>query len=153
VLDRKLVRAGIYPPVKALPSLSRRMKDGTGGDYTYPDPPALASQLYAAYAKAVQARVLASVVGERSSPKENGRRKPVAKPSCADQPGIRPRAVPLFPAPRYRGAAEPVKGHPIARYARAMAANPTGLWGSTSNSRFQGWMTLPEPSQGTCPRH
>jgi V/A-type H+-transporting ATPase subunit B len=40
------------------------MKDGTGRDYTDPDHPALASQLYAAYARAVQARVLASVVGE-----------------------------------------------------------------------------------------
>jgi V/A-type H+-transporting ATPase subunit B len=40
------------------------MKDGTGGKYTHPDHPALASQLYAAYARAVQARVLASVVGE-----------------------------------------------------------------------------------------
>ena len=40
------------------------MKDGTGGRYTDPDHPALASQLYAAYARAVQARVLASVVGE-----------------------------------------------------------------------------------------
>ena len=40
------------------------MKDGTGGKYTHPDHPALSSQLYAAYARAVQARVLASVVGE-----------------------------------------------------------------------------------------
>jgi V/A-type H+-transporting ATPase subunit B len=47
-----------------LPSLSRLMKDGIGGRYTHPDHPALASQLYAAYARAVQARVLASVVGE-----------------------------------------------------------------------------------------
>jgi V/A-type H+-transporting ATPase subunit B len=40
------------------------MKDGTGAHYTHPDHPALASQLYAAYARAVQARVLSSVVGE-----------------------------------------------------------------------------------------
>ena len=39
------------------------MKDGTGAKYTHPDHPALASQLYAAYARAAQARVLASVVG------------------------------------------------------------------------------------------
>ncbi len=64
VLDRELDRAGIYPPVKVLPSLSRLMKDGTGGDYTHPDHPALASQLYAAYARATQARLLASVVGD-----------------------------------------------------------------------------------------
>jgi V/A-type H+-transporting ATPase subunit B len=63
VLSRDLDRRGIYPPVNVLPSLSRLMKDGTGGRYTHPDHPALASQLYAAYARAVQARVLASVVG------------------------------------------------------------------------------------------
>jgi V/A-type H+-transporting ATPase subunit B len=64
VLSRDLDRRGVYPPVNVLPSLSRLMKDGTGGDYTHPDHPALASQLYAAYARSVQARVLASVVGE-----------------------------------------------------------------------------------------
>ena len=63
VLSRDLDRRGIYPPVNVLPSLSRLMKDGTGGTYTHPDHPALASQLYAAYARASQARVLASVVG------------------------------------------------------------------------------------------
>jgi V/A-type H+-transporting ATPase subunit B len=64
VLSRDLDRRGVYPPVDVLPSLSRLAKDGTGGTYTHPDHPALASQLYAAYARAVQARVLASVVGE-----------------------------------------------------------------------------------------
>jgi V/A-type H+-transporting ATPase subunit B len=64
VLSRDLDRRGIYPPVNVLPSLSRLMKDGTGGKYTDPDHPALASQLYAAYARAAQARVLASVVGQ-----------------------------------------------------------------------------------------
>ena len=64
VLSRELDRRGIYPPVNVLPSLSRLMKDGIGGRYTHPDHPALASQLYSAYARAVQARVLASVVGE-----------------------------------------------------------------------------------------
>jgi len=64
VLARDLDRRGVYPPVNVLPSLSRLMKDGTGGDYTHPDHPALASQLYAAYARAAQTRVLASVVGE-----------------------------------------------------------------------------------------
>ena len=64
VLSRDLDRRGIYPPVNVLPSPSRLMKDGTGAKYTDPDHPALASQLYAAYARAAQARVLASVVGE-----------------------------------------------------------------------------------------
>jgi V/A-type H+-transporting ATPase subunit B len=66
VLSRDLDRRGIYPPVNVLPSLSRLMKDGTGRDYTHPDHPALASQLYAAYARSAQTRVLASVVGEES---------------------------------------------------------------------------------------
>ncbi len=64
VLSRELDRRGIYPPVNVLPSLSRLMKDGTGARYTHADHPALASQLYAAYARSAQARVLASVVGE-----------------------------------------------------------------------------------------
>jgi V/A-type H+-transporting ATPase subunit B len=64
VLSRDLDRRAIYPPINVLPSLSRLMKDGTGGEYTHPSHPALSSQLYAAYARAVQARVLASVVGE-----------------------------------------------------------------------------------------
>jgi V/A-type H+-transporting ATPase subunit B len=64
VLSRELDRAGVYPPVNVLPSLSRLMKDGTGRGYTHPDHPALSSQLYAAYARATQARLLASVVGE-----------------------------------------------------------------------------------------
>jgi V/A-type H+-transporting ATPase subunit B len=64
VLDRDLYRRGIYPPVKVLPSLSRLMKDGTGEGYTHPDHSARAAQLYASYARALQARVLASVVGE-----------------------------------------------------------------------------------------
>lgn len=63
VLDRELDRRGLFPPVKVLPSLSRLMKDGTGEGYTHPDHPALASQLYAAYARASQVRVLASVIG------------------------------------------------------------------------------------------
>ncbi len=64
VLDRELDRQGVYPPVKVLPSLSRLMKDGTGEGYTHPDHPGLANQLYAAYARAMRTRMLASVVGE-----------------------------------------------------------------------------------------
>jgi V/A-type H+-transporting ATPase subunit B len=63
VLDRELDRADIYPPVKVLPCLSRLMKDGTGEGFTHKDHPDLANQLYAAYARAVHVRVLASVVG------------------------------------------------------------------------------------------
>ncbi len=63
VLDRELDRADIYPPIKVLPSLSRLMKDGTGKGFTDVDHPDLSNQLYAAYARAVHVRVLASVVG------------------------------------------------------------------------------------------
>ena len=63
VLDRELDRRGIYPPIRVLPSLSRLMKDGTGKGFTHEDHPALANQLYAAYARAMHVRVLASVMG------------------------------------------------------------------------------------------
>jgi V/A-type H+-transporting ATPase subunit B len=63
VLDREMTRRDVYPPIKVLPSLSRLMKDGTGKGYTHADHPDLANQLYAAYARAIQVRVLASVVG------------------------------------------------------------------------------------------
>jgi len=64
VLDRDLHRRDLYPPIRVLPSLSRLMKDGIGKGMTDPDHPALAAQLYAAYAQAGQTRLLASVVGE-----------------------------------------------------------------------------------------
>lgn len=63
VLDRELDRRDIYPPIRVLPSLSRLMKDGTGKGYTHEDHPSLANQLYAAYARAMHVRILASVMG------------------------------------------------------------------------------------------
>ena len=39
------------------------MKDGTGEGFTHIDHPDLSNQLYAAYARAVHVRILASVVG------------------------------------------------------------------------------------------
>lgn len=68
VLDRELDRRGIYPPVKVLPSLSRLMDAGIGEGYTHEDHPALAHQLFAAYAKTAKVRVLASVMGEQGLP-------------------------------------------------------------------------------------
>ena len=64
VLDRSLEGAGLYPPVSVLPSLSRLMKDGIGDGYTRSDHQALANQLFAAYAKVIDVRSLASVIGE-----------------------------------------------------------------------------------------
>ena len=64
VLDRMLQSQGIYPPVNVLPSLSRLMKDGIGEGYTRADHSGLANQLFASYAKVIDARSLASVIGE-----------------------------------------------------------------------------------------
>ena len=64
VLDRGMDATGLYPPVSVLPSLSRLMKDGIGEGYTRADHSALSNQLFASYAKVMDARSLASVIGE-----------------------------------------------------------------------------------------
>ena len=51
-------------PVNVLPSLSRLMKDGIGDGYTRADHAPLSNQLFASYAKVIDARSLASVIGE-----------------------------------------------------------------------------------------
>jgi len=73
VLDRELDRRGIYPPVRVLPSLSRLMDQGIGEGYTDADHPALAHQLFAAYARAMRVRTLASVMGEQGLPEADRR--------------------------------------------------------------------------------
>jgi V/A-type H+-transporting ATPase subunit B len=64
VLDRTLENKGIYPSVSVQLSLSRLMKDGIGEGFTREDHPILANQLYASYSKVMDARALASVIGE-----------------------------------------------------------------------------------------
>ena len=64
VMDRNLENIGVYPAVSILPSLSRLMKDGIGEGFTREDHADLANQLFALYAKVVEARSLASVIGE-----------------------------------------------------------------------------------------
>ena len=64
VLGRELSQKGIYPPVSVLPSLSRLMKDGTGEGFTRADHPDLSNQLFASYSAVMDARSLASVIGE-----------------------------------------------------------------------------------------
>ncbi|MDP4120509.1 MAG: V-type ATP synthase subunit B [Bacillota bacterium] len=64
VLDRSLQGQGLYPPVDVLPSLSRLMKDGIGEGFTRGDHSPLANQLFASYSKVIDARSLASVIGE-----------------------------------------------------------------------------------------
>ena len=64
VLDRNLHLNGIYPPIGSLASLSRLMKDGIGEGFTRADHKSVANQLFASYAKVIDARSLASVIGE-----------------------------------------------------------------------------------------
>ncbi|HOK80589.1 MAG TPA: V-type ATP synthase subunit B [bacterium] len=64
VIDRELHAKGIYPPISVLPSLSRLMKDNIGLNKTRDDHPALASQLFASYAKTKDIQAIASIVGE-----------------------------------------------------------------------------------------
>ncbi|MDP2923181.1 MAG: V-type ATP synthase subunit B [Candidatus Omnitrophota bacterium] len=64
VLEREMHARGIYPPIAGLPSLSRLMKDNIGEGLTREDQPALASQLFACYAKVKDIRALASIIGE-----------------------------------------------------------------------------------------
>lgn len=64
ILSRDLVQQGIYPPISVLPSLSRLMKDAIGEGLTRRDHPNLVLQLYASYARAQEARSLASLIGE-----------------------------------------------------------------------------------------
>jgi V/A-type H+-transporting ATPase subunit B len=63
VLSRELHNEGISPPINIPPSLSRLMKDGIGKDYTREDHPRVASQIYASYARALEVRNLASIIG------------------------------------------------------------------------------------------
>ena len=64
VLDRGLFQKEVYPPINVLPSLSRLMSDGIGEGRTREDHQNLANQLYALYAQAKRAEVLASIIGE-----------------------------------------------------------------------------------------
>ena len=62
--DRGRDASGVYPPISDLPSLSRLMKDGIGEGFTREDHSAVSNQLFAAYSKVMDARSLASVIGE-----------------------------------------------------------------------------------------
>ena len=64
VFDRNMHGSGIYPPINALQSLSRLMKDGIGEGMTRADHPHLSNQLFASYSHVQDVRNLASVIGE-----------------------------------------------------------------------------------------
>ncbi|HET6966108.1 MAG TPA: V-type ATP synthase subunit B [Acidimicrobiales bacterium] len=64
VLSAELHRAGIYPPVDELSSLSRLMRHGAGPGRTREDHLEVAAQLVAAQARARDARDLGELVGQ-----------------------------------------------------------------------------------------
>ena len=64
VLSRDLQRRGIYPPIDALPCLSRLMNAGIGKDKTRQDHRGVADQLYSFYAQGRDLRRLVAIIGE-----------------------------------------------------------------------------------------
>ncbi len=64
ILSRELHRAGLYPPIDVLPSLSRLKDKGIGDGKTREDHANVTSQLFAAYAKGKEAKELAVILGE-----------------------------------------------------------------------------------------
>jgi len=66
ILSRDLSNKQIAPPINPLLSLSRLMNEGIGSDKTREDHGQLANQLFAAYAKGVKLRQLASIAGKEA---------------------------------------------------------------------------------------
>ena len=64
ILSRDLQRAGIYPPIDVLPSLSRLKDKGTGEGKTREDHSGTMNQLFAAYSAGKSAKELMSILGE-----------------------------------------------------------------------------------------
>jgi V/A-type H+/Na+-transporting ATPase subunit B len=65
-VSRDLDRAGIYPPIDVLESLSRLMNQGIGPKRTREDHRGMADQLYASYAQGKDIRALSAIVGEEA---------------------------------------------------------------------------------------
>ncbi|MGA3031297.1 MAG: V-type ATP synthase subunit B [Candidatus Limnocylindrales bacterium] len=64
VLSRELQARGIFPPIDALPCLSRLMNAGIGEGKTRAEHRTVADQLYALYARGRELRRLITVIGE-----------------------------------------------------------------------------------------
>jgi V/A-type H+-transporting ATPase subunit B len=64
ILSRELHRKGIYPPFDVLPCLSRLKDKGIGAGKTREDHAGVLNQLYAAYARGVDVREMAAILGE-----------------------------------------------------------------------------------------
>ena len=60
-----------YPPIDILPSLSRLMKDAIGEGYTISDHPDVSKKVFQSYAKVVQVRDLAQIIGEEELSQED----------------------------------------------------------------------------------
>jgi len=65
-VDRQLHNRQIYPPINALPSLSRLMKSAIGKDMTREDHSDVSNQLYACYAIGKDIQAMKAVVGEEA---------------------------------------------------------------------------------------
>jgi V/A-type H+-transporting ATPase subunit B len=63
LLSRALDRAGYYPPIDVMPSLSRLMNLGIGKEKTREDHRQLADQLYALYAQGKELEKLTAIIG------------------------------------------------------------------------------------------
>ena len=66
ILQRSLHRRGIYPPMDVLPSLSRLKQKGIGPGKTREDHADLSNQLFGSYARGIQAKELAVILGENA---------------------------------------------------------------------------------------
>ena len=73
VLSRELHARGVFPPIDALPCLSRLMNAGIGEGKTRAEHRVVADQLYALYARGRELRRLITVIGEAAL-KESERR-------------------------------------------------------------------------------
>lgn len=73
VLSRDLHRRGIYPPIDALPCLSRLMNAGIGANKTREDHRGVADQLYSFYAQGRDLRRLVAIIGEAALSAEDRR--------------------------------------------------------------------------------
>jgi len=70
-IDRQLNNKGIYPPINALPSLSRLMKSAIGEGMTRDDHNGVSNQLYANYAQGKDVLAMKAVVGEEALSSED----------------------------------------------------------------------------------
>lgn len=64
ILSRSLHNKGVYPPIDVPSSLSRLRDKGIGDDKTRDDHADLANQLFASYARGLEARELTVILGE-----------------------------------------------------------------------------------------